>query len=109
MPLRPLFHDHLAGFVEDASGFEADVRMARPLAQDPCPAGPASGTADLDVGVGEREEAFHITAVQGIVPGKDGLGLRATVGGGLGNDHPPVETKRVWCSRANLFEVPVMG
>jgi hypothetical protein len=34
--------------------------------------------------VGKREEAFHVAAVKGFVPGDDGLDLRGTVAGGLG-------------------------
>jgi hypothetical protein len=110
LPFGPLFHDHRAGFVEGTSGFQADVCAIHPFAQDPGAVGTAPRPANLDVGVGERDEAFHVAVVQGIVPGDYGLDLRAHVSGGLGEAHPPpVGTYWAWFSRENLFEVPVMG
>ena len=75
-PLRPLFHDHGASPMEDAPRFEADVRAAHPLPEQPRAASGAAGTAQLDLRVRELYEALRVAGVQGLVPRLDDADLR---------------------------------
>src|SRR5919112_4259890 len=80
-PRCRLFHDYCFSLVEDASWFEVDVRAVHPLTQNLRALSRAPGTAYPHIRMREPDQALHVTSVQGIVPGEDGLHLRAGVFG----------------------------
>ena len=57
--------------------FEVMFAAVDPLSQELRTVAGAPGAADFHVGVREPDEEIHIAGVQGLVPGGDGLDLRA--------------------------------